>query len=147
MATLTNVYDVANLLFMKAKIDPLAVTLKVALLSDAYVFSSATSSFSGEIEDEITGTGYTAGGKTLTSKTIAPTGGVAFLDAADVIWTGLSGTFLYAVIYAPGTYDGVADPVLICITLDDTLTPITVTATDYQITWNAYGIMGMWQYA
>ena len=56
--------------------------------------------FAGVTEES--GTGYTAGGATVASKTVTQddANNVAYLDAVDVTWTGLSvGTPGYAVLY------------------------------------------------
>lgn len=86
-------------------IDYLSDTIKVALHTSTYTpvqdthefFSSATNELAG-------GSGYTAGGATLASKTVtydSATNKVVF-DAADVTWTasgGNIGPFRYGVIY------------------------------------------------
>jgi hypothetical protein len=53
------------------------------------------------VTNEVTGTGYTAGGATLASKTIAYDGAtnIVALDAADVTWASSTITARYAVIY------------------------------------------------
>lgn len=54
---------------------------------------------------EVTGTGYTAGGIPLTSKTLVGTNCVTTFDAADSIWGTSTITAKYAVVYqsSPGS--------------------------------------------
>lgn len=76
--------------------------LKVALLKNTYVPDQDTHAlFSQVSEHEVTGTGYTAGGKTLTSVTTAysSVAKTATVDAADVVWTTSTLTARYAVVY------------------------------------------------
>ena len=49
--------------------------------------------------NEISGTGYSAGGVTLASKVVTTTGTTAYFDAADPTWTGASFTARGALIY------------------------------------------------
>lgn len=65
-------------------------TLKLALYTSDATLSRATTAYSAT--NEVSGTGYTAGGKTLTGVTVALDSDrhVAYLDADDVAWTGLT---------------------------------------------------------
>jgi hypothetical protein len=54
-------------------IDYLSDTIKIALLANAYTQNLDTHETFADITDEVTGTGYTAGGATLASKTITYT--------------------------------------------------------------------------
>lgn len=75
-------------------------TIKVALLTSSYSPAKDTHDFFDDVNaNEITGTGYSAGGATLASKTSAGASGVADLDAADVSWTSSTLTARYAIIY------------------------------------------------
>ena len=49
--------------------------------------------------NEISGTGYTAGGATLGSKTVSTSGTIAYFDAADPSWTSATFTANGALIY------------------------------------------------
>ena len=63
-------------------------TIKVALFTNSYVPDATTDEFFSDISaNEVTGDGYTAGGETLTTKTVTVNGtGVVTFDADDVIW-------------------------------------------------------------
>lgn len=94
-------YNTAKKKFVDADIDLLVDTIKVALYT-GYTPDIDTHEFIDDVTTEESGTGYTAGGITLASKTTivnTSTDLVAF-DAADVTWTGLDvGTPSHAVIY------------------------------------------------
>ena len=76
-------------------------TIKVALTTSAYTPDQDAHDFFNDITNEVTGTGYTAGGATLASKTSTYTSGTntQALDAADVTWSSSTITARYGVIY------------------------------------------------
>jgi hypothetical protein len=77
-------------------------TIKVALLSSSYTPNQDSHDYYDDVSgSEVTGTGYTAGGATLASKTLTYDGAsnVTVLDAADVTWAASSITARYAVVY------------------------------------------------
>lgn len=74
-----------------------ADTLKIALYTSSATLGAATTAYS--TTNEISGTGYTAGGVTLTSTTVATTGTTAYFDADDPEWTSASFTARGALIY------------------------------------------------
>lgn len=74
-----------------------ADTLKIALYTSSATLGAATTAYSAT--NEVSGTGYSAGGVTLTSKTVATTGTTAYFDAADPEWTSASFTARGALIY------------------------------------------------
>lgn len=78
---------------LKGDIDLLDDTIKVMLV-DGYSYNAAHDR-ADDITDEVSGSGYTAGGATLGSKTVD--GGV--FDAADVSWGSSTITADGAVIY------------------------------------------------
>jgi hypothetical protein len=74
-----------------------ADTFKIALYTSAADLGAATTAYSAT--NEVSGTGYTAGGNTLT--TVAPTssGTTAFLDFNDTTWAASTITANGCVIY------------------------------------------------
>jgi hypothetical protein len=77
-------------------------TIKVALLTSSYTPNQDTDDYWNDVSSyEVSGTGYTAGGATLASKTVTYTSGtnVTKFDADDVSWTSSTITARYAVIY------------------------------------------------
>ena len=61
--------------------------VKLMLTTSAYVPNQDTQEDKADVTNEVTGTGYTAGGETLASKTLSNTNNVVTLDAADVTWS------------------------------------------------------------
>jgi hypothetical protein len=72
-------------------------TFKIALYTSSATLGASTTAYS--TSDEITGTGYTAGGNTLTSVTPTTSGTTAFTDFADTTWSTATITANGALIY------------------------------------------------
>ena len=72
-------------------------TIKIALYTSSANLGAATTAYS--TSNEISGTGYSAGGVTLTSTTVGTSGTTAFFDADDPTWTSASFTARGALIY------------------------------------------------
>ena len=77
--------------------DLVADTLKIALYTSSATLGASTTAYS--TSNEVSGTGYSAGGETLTSKAVSTTGTTAHFDAADPTWTSASFTARGALIY------------------------------------------------
>ena len=79
-----------------------ANTLKVSQHTSTYTPDQDTHDYFNDATNELgSGSGYTAGGATLGSKTVTYTGATnkLVLDAADTTWTWLSTTFRTLVAY------------------------------------------------
>jgi hypothetical protein len=72
-------------------------TIKIALYTSSATLGASTTAYS--TTNEISGTGYTAGGNTLTGATIATSGTTAYVDFDDPEWTSASFTANGALIY------------------------------------------------
>lgn len=114
-------------------------TIKIALCTSAYTPSQDTHDFFNDITGEVSGTGYTAGGATLSSVTWAYTSGtnVWKFDAADVSWTGSTITARYAVIYVDTAGASSTDPLIAYI---DFGADISTTTGTFNIVFDAAGI-------
>jgi len=78
-----------------------ADTFKIALFTSAATLGAATTAYA--TTNEVTGTGYVAGGNTLTISQVATsTGTTAFLDFADTTWSSATITARGALIYKSG---------------------------------------------
>lgn len=102
MAVTAFVYGQALVHITDADIDWTADTIKVALTTSAETPDQDADDFWDDAEaNEITGTGYSAGGATLASPTRTYTGGTntLSLDAADRDWTTASFTARNAHVY------------------------------------------------
>lgn len=77
-----------------------ADTFKIALYNSTATMDSTTTAYT--TTNEVSGTGYTAGGNTLTSAAVASTGPTtttAFLDFADSVWSTSTITASGCMIY------------------------------------------------
>lgn len=72
-------------------------TFKIALYTSSASLSRSTTTYS--VTNEVSGTGYTAGGATLTGASIAFSSGVAYVDFDDVTWAASDITARGAMIY------------------------------------------------
>lgn len=70
---------------------------KIALYSSSATLDATTTAYTAT--NEVSGTGYTAGGVTLATYASATSGTTAYLDWADVQWTSASFTARGAMIY------------------------------------------------
>ena len=72
-------------------------SIKIALYTSSASLGATTTAYS--TSNEVSGTGYTAGGVTLTSAAVSTTGTTAHFDADDPTWTSASFTANGALIY------------------------------------------------
>ena len=72
-------------------------TFKIALYTSSASLGAATTAYSAT--NEISGTGYTAGGNTLTRVDPSSSGTTGFTDFADTTWSSASITARGALIY------------------------------------------------
>lgn len=72
-------------------------TFKIALYTSTATLGASTTAYSAT--NEITGTGYTAGGQALTSVSPTTSGTTAYVDFADVTWSSSTITANGALIY------------------------------------------------
>jgi hypothetical protein len=72
-------------------------TLKLALYTANATLGADTTVYS--TSDEVTGTGYSAGGNTLTGVTVLVSGTTAYVDFADTTWNPAGFTTRGALIY------------------------------------------------
>ena len=81
-----------------------AQTFKIALYTSSATLDASTTAYSAT--NEVSGTGYSAGGNTLTISTNPTTSGTtAFLDFADTTWSTATITARGALIYKSGGGD------------------------------------------
>lgn len=116
-------------------------TVKLSLHTSTYAPNRDTDDFFNDATNELAGgTGYTAGGETLASKTItydSASDQVRF-DAADVTWAfTASKTWRYGVIYIDTAGASTADPLYALLTWDSD----QVVSTSYTLQWDPAGIL------
>lgn len=114
--------------------DTTADRFKVMLVTSAYTPDFGTHDFKADVTNEVTGTGYSAGGESLTSVTLTQSGGTITFDAADVTWTSSTITARGAVVYD----DSLASDPLICYI--DFGADKSSSSGDFVLSFNASGI-------
>lgn len=115
-------------------------TIKVALLGQAYTPNQDTHQVWADVKaNEVTGTGYTAGGATLGNKTVTydAANNVTVLDADDVTWASSTITARYAVIYDAA---GADDTERVLMGYVDFGMNQASTNGNFTLTWDAGGI-------
>ncbi len=97
----TNWYGKAAQALAAKKIDLVNDTIKVMLVTSAYTPNMDNHGVKSDVTGEVSGSGYTSGGATLTGKTLTQetSPNTWKWDANDVTWANTSVTFRYAVIY------------------------------------------------
>ena len=140
MATLAKYNSfLKNQLDGTAPIDFNTDTIKVAVTTATYTPAPTTHDFFNDITNEVTGTGYTAGGATLASLSLTESAGTVTFDAADVTWSANAAGFSngrYAIIYK-STGSSATSPLFGYI---DFVSDKGNVGGDLTIQWNASGI-------
>ena len=123
----------------KAQINLETDTIKVMLVTSTYVPNIDTHTKRSDVTNEVVGTGYTAGGATLGSKTVTQnnTTDAGVFDAADVTWTASTITARGAVLYKD---TGVAANDNLIAYIDFGTDQISSNG-NFTIQWNASGIL------
>lgn len=111
-------------------------TIKCGLLDNSHSFSASDSVWGDISANEISGTGYTAGGATLANQAVSMAANTATFDADDASWASATFTTYHAVLY-----DTTNTSSLICSI--DFGGAQTVTSGTFTIEWNANGIISL----
>lgn len=122
-----------------------ASAIKVALVTSSYDMATATTGGAdadngyADIDNEVTGTGYTGGGAVLPNVSVTQddTNDRGSLDAEDLTWSTGTFTARGCILYNDAATSPVADA-LICYI--DFGADKTVSAADFTIQWHADGI-------
>ena len=137
MAVSAKTYALAAVTMGNKEVDLDTDVLKVMLCTSTYTPNQSTHKYKSDITNEISGTGYTATGATLTSVTVTNSGLVITVDAADSQWTSSTLTARYAVIYDSTPATDATRPLLAYV---DFGADVISTGGTFLITWNASGI-------
>lgn len=87
-------------------------TFKIALYTSSATLGASTTDYSSS--NEVSGTGYTAGGNTLTNIDPTTSGTTAFTDFADTTWSTATITANGALIYNTTTDGGTGTTNAVC---------------------------------
>lgn len=139
MAVSAKVYGKFLTSLANKEVDLDSDTLKVMLCTSTYTPDQDAHIYKSSVTNEVVGTGYTAGGLALASKTITYTGAtnVIALDAADLSWATSTITARYAVIYdSTGT-----DATSALLGWVDFGVDTSSSGGPFNITWDAAGLL------
>jgi len=114
--------------------DTTADRFKAMLVTSSYTPNFGTHDFKSDVTNEVSGTGYDAGGKSLTSVTLTQSGGTITFDAADLTWASSTITARAAVVYDDSLTN---DPLIAYI---DFGADKSSSAGDFVLSFNASGI-------
>ncbi len=114
---------------------------KIALVTAAYAPDKEAHEFYAHITNEVSGTGYTAGGQTLENITLAQDdqNDRAILDADNLAWSVASFTARAAVIYKD-TGSAATSPLLAYIDFEEDL---EAAGEDFLLQWHEDGILAL----
>lgn len=128
---------------MDGSIDLDSDTIKVVLVTSSYTPDIDTHTQYSHISNQITGTGYTAGGKTLAncSVTVDTSGDKAVFDADDATWTSSTITARGAIIYKYIDNGGSPDNASPLICYKDFGSNKSSSSGDFTIRWDDDGIL------
>ena len=88
-------------------------TFKIALFTSSATLSASTTAYA--TTNEVSGTGYTAGGNTLTNVDPTTSGTTALTDFADTTWSSSSITARGCLIYNSSTTAGTANRAVVVL--------------------------------
>jgi len=133
------IYNAAKVSLGKEEIDWVNDTVKVAMTTSTYTPDKDTDVYFSDITNEVSGTGYTAGGFTLANKTVTQdnTNDRAVYDADDISESPVTiAAYRYLVVYQSTGVDSTSR--LLC--LIDLGSDQTVDNDILDITWTASGV-------
>lgn len=114
-------------------------TIKLMLTTSSYTPDQDTHQYKSSVTNEVTGTGYTAGGATVGS--VAVTYDTATntlkIDGADVSWPDSTFTARYGVLYDSSPASDATRPLIGYVDFDGDKSP---SAGTLSVVWNASGI-------
>ena len=114
--------------------DTTADRFKVMLVTSSYTPDFGTHDFKSDVTNEVTGTGYSSGGESLSSVTLTQSSGTITFDADDVTWASSTITARGAVVYD----DSLTNDPLICYI--DFGADKSSSSGDFVLSFNANGI-------
>jgi len=135
------IYNAFKKNIMNGSIDLDTDTIKVMLTTSTYEPSQDNDTYMNQVTNEVTGTGYTAGGATLANEAVTQdnTDNEGVFDADDVTWSTSTITARYAVIYK-SSGASTTSPLICCI---DFGADKSSSGGNFTIQWNAEGILNL----
>jgi len=120
----------------KERIDAfVAETWKACLLTNVFTYTTGTYITYSDLDNEVVGTGYTAGGKDVAGKVMAYVDTTnARLDATDVAWTGAT----FANVRYVAVYETTGGKIRAIFDFD---VDKSVTSGTFTVEWSASGLI------
>lgn len=139
MAVSSALYGKFFLSLLNKEVDIDSDTLKVMLTTSSYTPDQDTDQYKSAVTNEISGTGYSAGGVALANVTVTYTAGTNAIkvDADDSQWTSSTLTARYAVIYDSTPSTDATRPL---IEYQNLGADVSTTNGTFLIQWNAAGL-------
>lgn len=140
MAVTGLLYGKAFLSLSNKEIDWAADAIKCGLTTSSYTPDQDAHDYWDDVDNEVSGTGYTAGGVALTGLTSSYTAGTNkwAADANNAAWTTSTITARYAVVYDSTPGSASTNP-LICY--QNAGADVSTTAGTFTVAWAAAGIV------
>ena len=91
---------------------PAGSAFKIALYTNSATLGTTTTAYSAS--NEISGTGYSSGGKALTNTGVAKSTVTSYTDFSDVSWTSASFTARGCLIYNSSSISGLTSNAAVC---------------------------------
>ena len=122
----------------KALIDFESDTIKISLHTDSWVPAQDTDNDWADVDNEVSGAGYTHEGATLANCALTYTAGTNILkfDADNAAWAAATITARYAIVYVREVADA-DSPLLFYVDFGEDVSSFAGT---FQITWDADGM-------
>jgi hypothetical protein len=137
----SGVYNAAKADIVDGTIDLTSATSNAfrVVLVDDYTFDATHTTYADVSSDEVSGTGYSAGGEGLSSLSVSQTAGTASWDAGDTTWAGSTITADGAVIVY--TDDGTTDSSDKLLCYIDFGADHSSSSGNFTIAWDSAGIL------
>jgi hypothetical protein len=119
------------------EINLLSDTIKLMLTTNAYVPNRGTDRYKSSVTNEVSGTGYTAGGATVGSIANAIASNVYTISGANVSWASSTFTTRIGVLYDSTPSTDATRPLIGFVDFTTDQSPSNGTLS---VTWNASGI-------
>ena len=110
---------------------------KVLMVTDSYTPNFDTHDFRDDITNEVTGTGYTAGGVAITSTEVTLASGVLTFDGADVSWASSTIANAMAAVHYTNVGSSATDQLIL---LSDFVSAASSSNGTFTIQWSASGL-------
>ena len=135
------VYNYAKAELLRGHIALDSDTINVALVTSSYTPDIDAHENFDDLDNEVSGTGYTAGGAALANKAVTKDTGddEGVFDADDLTWESASITARAAIVYRDSGVEATSQLIAYIDFTEDK----TASGGDFTIQWNAEGILNL----